>query len=99
MDKFNFLARVIKEVALQGLKYELDTDNGDLSFIEIYGKERYFGFYVSDEIEFFVHENINSDTRYIYKCDEYNVGYYIINAFENSKKFIKEHEKALIDKI
>lgn len=99
MDKYNFIAKVVKEATLLGLKVELDCDDKDF-FIEIYGNGRYFGFYAQPEereIEFFLHENVESDKRYIFYCNECNITDYIRSAYTDSKKFILCHFDSVKD--
>lgn len=92
MNKFDILHKVVKRATLLGLTTEIDTDKGELCFIEIYGKNRYFGYYLEgDTVQFFVHESKDSDDRLVYFCKESDILSYLSEFYNNPTVFIKNH--------
>lgn len=100
-NQFEILAKIIKEATLLGLKYDIIVEEDNtISFISLNNDKVFIGFYIYGlELEFFSHENIKSDKRYIFRCTTNNIVSYIRYAVNDTPKFIKDYQNEIIDEI
>lgn len=100
VERYKTLACIIKNATLFNMSYEIigNFDSSDIETILLNNGINFFGFYFMDEeLQFFVHESIISDTRYIFPCEKSLIHSCIYECLQDAKKFINDNKTNLID--